>query len=386
MLENFIFENHLGQRFIGSENGVYLNYNDLRDYEWKYDTINGKISRFYQDISEKSLPLVVINKSKDASVKAKNLLLELSEVDVEAMLPGKIYIGEYYINGYVTASKKSNYLINSRYCSVGLTFTCNNPTWYKEQTQVFIPESEDTSGSGYGFEYPYDYKYDYPSPNKGKTIFCDSIRSNSFRMRIFGEITNPTVIINGHRYTVNCKVGKNENIVIDSRNSLAFHLGAGIAVPYGNASVVPFEKRYFSGGANSVRGWSVRDLGPGSFPGDNNFLNQSGDIKLDASIEYRTRLFWKFRGAAFIDAGNIWTLRDYEEQPGGAFRFNSFYKEIAVAYGLGLRFDFDYFILRFDGGMKAINPAYESGKDRYPLIRPDFGRDFAFHFAVGYPF
>ena len=106
-----------------------------------------------------------------------------------------------------------------------------------------------------------------------------------------------------------------KNIVIDSRNSLAFHIGGGIAIPYGNASVVPFEKRYFSGGANSVRGWSVRDLGPGSFPGDNNFLNQSGDIKLDASIEYRTRLFWKFRGAVFVDAGNIWTLREYEEQP-----------------------------------------------------------------------
>ena len=103
-------------------------------------------------------------------------------------------------------------------------------------------------------------------------------------------------------------------------------------------------------------------------------------------LDYRTKLFWKLNGAFFIDAGNIWTIHDYEEQPGGAFRFNSFYKEIAVAYGLGLRFDFDYFKLRFDGGMKAINPAYESGKDRYPLIRPDFGRDFAFHFAVGYPF
>ena len=177
-----------------------------------------------------------------------------------------------------------------------------------------------------------------------------------------------------------------KNIVIDSRNSLAFHLGAGIAVPYGNASVVPFEKRYFSGGANSVRGWSVRDLGPGSFPGDNNFLNQSGDIKLDASIEYRTRLFWKFRGAAFIDAGNIWTLRDYEEQPGGKFEFNKFYKQIAVAYGLGVRLDLDFFVLRFDGGMKAINPVYESGPLRYPIIHPNFKRDFAFHFAVGYPF
>ncbi|ADV44311.1 BamA/TamA family outer membrane protein [Bacteroides helcogenes] len=177
-----------------------------------------------------------------------------------------------------------------------------------------------------------------------------------------------------------------KNVVIDNRNSLAFHFGAGIAIPYGNATIIPFEKRYFSGGANSVRGWSVRGLGPGSFPGDGNFLNQSGDIKLDASIEYRTRLFWKFKGAFFIDAGNIWTLRDYKDQPGGKFKFNEFYKQIAVAYGLGLRMDLDFFVLRFDGGMKAINPVYEKGKGRYPIIHPDFGRDFAFHFAVGYPF
>ncbi|WP_308760150.1 BamA/TamA family outer membrane protein [uncultured Bacteroides sp.] len=177
-----------------------------------------------------------------------------------------------------------------------------------------------------------------------------------------------------------------KNLAIDNRNSLAFHFGAGIAIPYGNATMLPFEKRYFSGGANSVRGWSVRDLGPGSFPGDNNFMNQSGDIKLDASIEYRTRLFWKFRGALFMDAGNIWTIRDYKDQPGGQFEFNKFYKQIAVAYGLGLRLDLDFFVLRFDGGMKAINPAYEKKKDRYPIIHPKFSRDFAFHFAVGYPF
>ncbi|WP_291528004.1 BamA/TamA family outer membrane protein [Bacteroides sp. UBA939] len=175
-----------------------------------------------------------------------------------------------------------------------------------------------------------------------------------------------------------------KNIVIDYRNSIAFHIGGGVAIPYGNARVVPFEKRYFSGGANSVRGWSVRSLGPGAFAGDGNFLNQSGDIKLDASIEYRTRLFWKFKGALFIDAGNIWTLREYEDQPGGKFQLDKFYKQIAVAYGLGLRLDLDFFVLRFDGGMKAVNP--ESGKGRYPLFKPRFSRDFAFHFAVGYPF
>lgn len=175
-----------------------------------------------------------------------------------------------------------------------------------------------------------------------------------------------------------------KNILIDDRNSVAFHVGGGIAIPYGNATVVPLEKRYFSGGANSVRGWSVRDLGPGSFPGDGNFLNQTGDIKLDASVEYRTRLFWKFRGAVFVDAGNIWTLRDYKDQPGGQFKLDNFYKQFAVAYGLGLRLDLDFFVLRFDGGMKAINPA--RGGIRYPIAHPDFRRDFAFHFAVGYPF
>ena len=176
---------------------------------------------------------------------------------------------------------------------------------------------------------------------------------------------------------------------IDSRNSIVFHSGFGIAYPYGNSSILPFEKRYFAGGANSVRGWSVRRLGPGKFAGNDkniDFINQSGDIKLDVNLEYRTHLFWKLNGALFIDAGNIWTIREYEEQPGGAFRFNSFYKQIAASYGLGFRFDFDYFVLRLDGGMKAINPIYEDGKDRYPIISPKFSRDFAFHFAVGYPF
>lgn len=115
------------------------------------------------------------------------------------------------------------------------------------------------------------------------------------------------------------------------------------------------------------------------------FINQAGDIKLDLNIEYRTHLFWKLNGAAFVDAGNIWTIRDDSGQEGGLFKFNEFYKQIAVAYGLGIRLDLDYLILRFDGGMKAINPV-ETGKKRYPVIRPRFSRDFAFHFAVGYPF
>lgn len=175
----------------------------------------------------------------------------------------------------------------------------------------------------------------------------------------------------------------------DKRNALALHAGLGVAYPYGNSTVLPFEKRYFSGGANSVRGWSVRELGPGKFKGTDgriDFINQTGDVKLDLNAEYRSSLFWKLQGALFIDAGNIWTLRNYTEQPGGQFRFTEFYKQIAASYGMGLRLNFDYFILRFDVGMKAINPAYESEKEHWSIIHPKLSRDFDFHFAVGLPF
>ena len=175
----------------------------------------------------------------------------------------------------------------------------------------------------------------------------------------------------------------------DDRNALALHADLGVAYPYGNSTVLPFEKRYFSGGANSVRGWGVRELGPGGYKGNDgriDFINQTGDLKFDLNAEYRTSLFWKFEGALFVDAGNIWTLRNYADQPNGQFRFDKFYKQIAAAYGMGIRLNFDYFILRFDMGMKAINPAYESGDEHWAIIHPKFSRDFAFHFAVGLPF
>ena len=170
---------------------------------------------------------------------------------------------------------------------------------------------------------------------------------------------------------------------------LALHARLGVAVPYANSNMLPFEKRYFSGGANSVRGWSVRTLGPGSYSrkdGRIDFINQTGDMKIDLNAELRGNLFWKFQGALFIDAGNVWTLRDYADQPGGKFKASSLWKEMAVAYGVGLRMNFSYFVLRLDLGMKAVNPSYETNKEHFPLVHPRFSRDYALHFAVGMPF
>ena len=171
------------------------------------------------------------------------------------------------------------------------------------------------------------------------------------------------------------------------RHALAFHAGGGVGVPYGNSRVLPFEKRFYAGGANGVRGWGVRTLGPGAYDARNSvtdFINQCGDISLLLNIEYRCRLFWVFEGALFADAGNIWTIHNYENQPGGMFHFSTFWKQIAASYGVGLRLDFSYFLLRFDLGLKAHNPAMD--QQHWPIIHPRWSRDATFHFAVGYPF
>lgn len=175
--------------------------------------------------------------------------------------------------------------------------------------------------------------------------------------------------------------------IFNRRQSVACRVGFGLGYPYGNSTILPFEKRFYGGGANGVRGWAVRTLGPGCFPGSNSlsdFMNQCGDIRFIMSGEYRLKLFWIVELGAFIDIGNIWTIKSYENQPGGLFAFRNFAKELAASYGLGLRLDFSYFLLRFDLGMKAHNPAV--GEQPWPLIHPDWKRDSAFHFSIGYPF
>lgn len=181
-----------------------------------------------------------------------------------------------------------------------------------------------------------------------------------------------------------------KNIALDAKNRVAYRIGVGVGYPYGNMTKLPFERSYFSGGANSVRGWSVRSLGPGSMGLEyaRSFADQVGDIRLDMNLEYRTKLFWKFEMAAYVDAGNIWTFHEDASHPKANFDFSRFYKEIAFSYGLGLRADFNFFVLRFDTGMKAYDPQQRGGK-KWAVKNPNFNSrtgNFAWHFAVGYPF
>lgn len=177
--------------------------------------------------------------------------------------------------------------------------------------------------------------------------------------------------------------------VIDASNRFVFHLGAGLGLPYGNADVIPYERRFYAGGANSVRGWSESTLGPGVYDTPDSLIirtrdyNKVGDIKLDLSMEYRAKMFWVLEGAAFLDAGNIWTIRNYKEQEGGVFDPTTFLKQLAIAYGAGLRLDFSFFIFRFDVGVRLFDPV-RTRREQW-RIKPDAG-DFAFHLAIGYPF
>jgi outer membrane protein assembly factor BamA len=173
----------------------------------------------------------------------------------------------------------------------------------------------------------------------------------------------------------------------DKYNAIATHAFLGAAYPYGNFHVTPFERRYFSGGANGVRAWQVRSLGPGSYKaGIDEYPNQSADIKLEASLEYRYKLFWMFEGAFFLDAGNIWAINNNDNRDGAVFQFNDFYKEIALGTGVGLRLVYTYFIIRADLGLKLCDPSQEIGERWIPFSRSYNLSDLNFNIAIGYPF
>ncbi len=170
-------------------------------------------------------------------------------------------------------------------------------------------------------------------------------------------------------------------------NAFAYRLGLALAVPYGNSQFIPVELRYFAGGANSLRGWTARTLGPGAMPrsATRSIFDQVGDIKLEASAEYRMKILGPLQMALFADAGNIWTIRPYDHQPQGDFQWDRFYKEIALSSGLGLRWDFDYFVLRFDLGCKLYDPQVENGRP-WVIGYQDPKQLLAINFAIGYPF
>jgi outer membrane protein assembly factor BamA len=188
------------------------------------------------------------------------------------------------------------------------------------------------------------------------------------------------------------------NYKFNDLSSIVYRGFVGVGIPYGNSRAVPFEKQYFSGGANDIRAWQVRSLGPGSYVDTSKFLNETADIKLEANAEYRFKLFWILEGALFVDAGNIWSYNYDPARPRSQFTFRNFYKDIAVGTGTGFRFDLKFVIARIDIGMKLRDPLLglrpingvavppEPGSKWIFLNGPYKRNDFTIVLGIGYPF
>lgn len=183
---------------------------------------------------------------------------------------------------------------------------------------------------------------------------------------------------------------------IGNHSALVTRFNAGIVIPYGNSRVAPYFQQFFVGGANSMRAFRLRALGPGNYQSplqtenSNSFFDQSGDIKMEANVEYRFDIYKWFKWALFVDAGNVWGLRDDPDKPGGQFK-GDFYKSIALGAGMGLRLDFDYFVIRTDLAIPIIDPRKDEG-ERWRLNNESFrirnwsGNNLVFNLGIGYPF
>jgi outer membrane protein assembly factor BamA len=203
-----------------------------------------------------------------------------------------------------------------------------------------------------------------------------------------GKIDTLTIFGLSYAQYVRADLDIRYNVIINDASSIVYRGFVGVGIPYGNSKAIPVEKQYYGGGANGIRAWQVRTLGPGSYmPHTTGFLNQTSDIKIEANMEYRFDLFWILKGALFLDAGNIWSYNYDPVRSGSQFNLNKFYKDIAVGTGTGLRFDLNFVLLRVDMGMKLRDPGITNGSKWIIMNRSyNFRNDFTFVLAIGYPF
>ena len=175
---------------------------------------------------------------------------------------------------------------------------------------------------------------------------------------------------------------------VGEKQHIAARFMGGVLWSYGNQTIAPYSEQFYIGGANSLRAFTVRSVGPGTYnPGQNTkygYLDQTGDIKLEANVEYRFPIFGELYGATFLDAGNVWLMRKDENRPGGEFSLKNFVKSIALNTGVGVRYDLTFLVIRLDMGI-ALHVPYETGKSGYYNI-PKFKDGLGLHFAIGYPF
>ncbi len=226
-------------------------------------------------------------------------------------------------------------------------------------------------------------------------------RSLKVNVKEAGAVTSTIYAICGDGYTVHGKkllgvpfaqfvkasAQYTHQIPLTRRSCVATRIFGGVVYSYGNAISAPFNDCFYTGGANSIRAFTARSIGPGSYhpmSSDYSYIDQMGDIKIEANVEYRFPIVANLYGAAFLDAGNVWLIRSGSTQPGGKFSLSHFGKDIALGTGAGIRYDLEFLVLRFDVGV-GIHAPYDTGKGGYYNM-PSFGKSLGYHFAIGYPF
>ena len=214
MLEQLKYKNHQNEVFEFGKDGIFVDTNDLHDYEWTVTKKGNRISALTYAVSKRKLPIVIICDSEEKGIAARNKLHEVTEKDVLAMQHGRIMIGDYYFRCFVTKSQKSNYLTTKRHMKLTLTLTSDFPFWVKETTFVFRKLGEQKGGAN--LDFPHDFSFDYFPGMGNKKLNNTGFVGANFRMIVYGGCENPTVYVAGHKYQVNCTLDTNEYLTIDS--------------------------------------------------------------------------------------------------------------------------------------------------------------------------
>lgn len=214
MLEQLIYKNHVNEVFAFGKDGIFVDMNDLHDYEWTVTKKGNRIASLDRSVSKRKLPIIIICETEEKGIAARNKLMEVVEKDVLAMQHGRIIIGDYYFRCFVTKSQKSKYLTSKRWMEVTLTLTTDFPYWVKETTHTFRNIAEASGGKNldFAFDHPYDYFSGIGTKDLNNTDFVGT----NFRMIVYGACVDPAVYVSGHLYQVNCEVAEGEYLTIDS--------------------------------------------------------------------------------------------------------------------------------------------------------------------------
>ena len=257
-----------------------------------------------------------------------------------------------------------------------------NPYLDVTMRDLFVPKLR--------YRFMYTSPKTYRNPIYFEATFSEAANILSLGYMAFGkkwDERNKQLFKNAYAQFVKFELEFSKTWSLTERSTLVGHAAGGIIYSYGNSVSSPYSEQFYVGGANSVRAFNVRSIGPGSYQALNansSYLDQTGDLKLLFNLEYRFPIFGSLYGATFLDAGNVWALRDAKVRPGSKFKFSNLYDDLAVGTGIGLRYDLGFFVIRADWGI-GIHAPFDTGKNGYYNMS-SFKDSQTLHIAVGYPF